>query len=352
MVKMTAAVLLAMGLAPCATVYAGKGTDAVPFMKVDTGARAAGLGGAFAALADDSSALFHNPAGMAIAVKKEIMVSHAEWLEGIRNECLSYVHAMDSDWAFGAGASMLFSGSMTKYDRAGANTGNFTENEGFVSLGAARALDNNFSAGAAAKVIYQKADKESAAAYAADAGLLYHLDSWRFALGMENVGSRLKLYRAGFDLPAGYKAAAAWRALDPVWITAQFTHRPSGGISFSVGAECALAVMDENSVYARAGYLAGPGSDAGSGMALGLGAGNKIYKLDYAFTPLGSLGNVHRLSFSVKFGEDKGFRGGSRHNRYTPKPKAGQRQKKEPQPQKRQPKNGADDNKKDVQFIW
>ncbi|OGS07637.1 MAG: hypothetical protein A2270_06785 [Elusimicrobia bacterium RIFOXYA12_FULL_51_18] len=303
MVKRTAILFLALGLTPLVPVYSGNGTDAVPFMKVDTGARAAGMGGAFAAVADDASAIFHNPAAMTLADRKGIMFSHAEWLEGIRNECISYVHTSGTDWTFGAGASMLFSGSMKKYDRNGGEAGNFTENEGFISLGAAKNLGDKLSGGLGIKTIYQKAGEESDSAYAADAGLLYHYGKWRFVLGMENIGTKLKLYRNKFDLPAAYKTALAWRVLDPAWITIQLTNRPIGGLSAAMGVEYKLAIRKEDSVYARAGYVSGPGSAAGSGIALGLGIGNTGFNLDYAFTPFGDLGNVHRLSLSAKFGE-------------------------------------------------
>lgn len=303
MVTRAAVLFLFLGLAPSNPVSAGNGADALPFLKVATGARAAGMGVSFAALADDSSALFQNPAGMTLAERKEVMFSHAEWLEGIRNECLSYVHPTGTAWAYGAGASMLFSGAMTKYDRDGVNTGNFTENEGVFSLGAARALGDSFSGGLAVKSVYQRADKETASAYAVDAGLLYHEEKLRFALVMENAGSKLKLYHDEFSLPLGYKAAAAWRVLDPVWVTAQVTHRPIGGLAFAAGGEYEFVVHGEDAVFVRAGFMSGPGS--GPGIAMGLGMGNRTIKLDYAFTPFGDLGNAHRLSLSVKFGEDK-----------------------------------------------
>lgn len=302
MVRTASVLFLLLGLAPALPVAAGNGTDAVPFLKVDTGARSAGMGGAFAAVADDASAVFHNPAGLALADRKEVMVSHAEWLEGIRNESLSYVQPAGAAWSLGAGAAMLFSGDIKRYDRAGAAAGNFTESEGFVSLGAALALGENFSAGAALKKIFQKLDKESASAYAADAGLLYHDEDLRLAFVAQNAGSGLTLYREKFDLPAGYKAAAARRVLGSSWLTVQVTQRPIGGFSASAGAEYRLVLRGDNSVFARAGYASGPGSDAGSGLALGLGLGNSTLKLDYAFTPFGELGNIHRLSLSARFG--------------------------------------------------
>jgi hypothetical protein len=357
MVRRTAALFLTLGLAPLAAALAGTGTDAVPFMKVDTGARAAGMAGAFAAVADDASAVFHNPAGLVLLERSEAMFSHSEWLEGIRNECVSYAHVTGNDWAFGAGASMLFSGSMTKYNRSGASAGSFTENEGFASAAAANRLGENMAAGFALKGIYQKLDQESAAAYAADAGLLYHDYAWRFSLGVENIGSKLKLYREEFDLPAGYKAAAAWRAYEPLWVTAQVTQRPSSGFSASVGTEYGFLVREKDMVYVRAGYLAGPGADAGSGLALGLGLGNSKFKLDYAFTPFGDLGNAHRVSFSLRFGEDRetlrsrDAGSGPYKKRYKAKGETWKEQKRELDKQQRQKKE-ENRRRENPYFTW
>ncbi len=55
-----------------ATKYAGA------FMENGGGARALGMGGAFTAVADDPSATFWNPAGLATIVDKEILLMHSE----------------------------------------------------------------------------------------------------------------------------------------------------------------------------------------------------------------------------------------------------------------------------------
>ncbi|MFN2370528.1 MAG: PorV/PorQ family protein [Candidatus Krumholzibacteriia bacterium] len=65
------AVLLGAGPA-AATKFAGA------FMEDGGGARALGMGGAFTAVADDPSATFWNPAGLALATDRELLLMHAE----------------------------------------------------------------------------------------------------------------------------------------------------------------------------------------------------------------------------------------------------------------------------------
>src|SRR5215468_8588160 len=64
-----------------ADVFEKVGTFDGQFLKIGIGARAAGMGGAFVAVADDPSAVFWNPAGLARLDedKTAVMVNHNEW---------------------------------------------------------------------------------------------------------------------------------------------------------------------------------------------------------------------------------------------------------------------------------
>lgn len=72
--------LLVLAVAPAgATKYAGE------FLKIPVGPRALGLGGAFAAIADDASASYWNPAGMVFLPYREVIVQHQEKFGSLLN---------------------------------------------------------------------------------------------------------------------------------------------------------------------------------------------------------------------------------------------------------------------------
>ena len=127
-----ALLLLVLSVAPA---RAGAGTEALPFLKLDPGARGAALSGAYCAAGDDALSVFYNPAGTALLGKKEILLGHNEWLEGIRNETLAYVQPLGARLTAFGGVNALFSGSMNKYDSVGEKAGTFSSLEGAVSAG-------------------------------------------------------------------------------------------------------------------------------------------------------------------------------------------------------------------------
>ncbi len=57
-----------------------QGNTAVPFLLISPNSRASGMGESGTGLADDASAIFWNPAGLAFQTGNEVSISHANWL--------------------------------------------------------------------------------------------------------------------------------------------------------------------------------------------------------------------------------------------------------------------------------
>src|SRR5580765_1234401 len=67
------------------------GTSSGSFLKIGVGARATGLGETFVAVANDPSAIYWNPAGLASLQRSELLLSHIEWPADIRYEHAAWV---------------------------------------------------------------------------------------------------------------------------------------------------------------------------------------------------------------------------------------------------------------------
>src|SRR5262249_12392774 len=67
------------------------GTTSGQFLKIGVGARAVGLGEAFVAVANDPSAIYWNPAGLASLQRSEVELSHVGWPGDINYEHATWV---------------------------------------------------------------------------------------------------------------------------------------------------------------------------------------------------------------------------------------------------------------------
>ena len=82
----TSWLLLGMGLLLAHGLQAQEGPTALQFNFSNPGARSMGFGGAFAALADDATATFANPAGLVQLSRPEVSVE-GNHTEGRRDLC-------------------------------------------------------------------------------------------------------------------------------------------------------------------------------------------------------------------------------------------------------------------------
>ena len=285
-------------------LHAGAGSDGAAFLKIDAGGRAAAMGGAFTAVADDASSVFYNPAGPALLRRKELLLAHNEWLEGLRNEHAAYVQPVSPRLTLFAGFTALLAPSLAGYDSAGAETGKFSAMDGAAGAGFAWALkDGDSFFGLFLKTVYQQADTRKASAYAGDLGFIKNYgETLRLGAAAQNLGTPIKLYQESFDLPRTYRGGGAYRVNKRLWVSAEAVKAGASEAMFAAGAEGNL----EGAFYARLGYKTGRARYGGPGFSGGVGIRDGNTGVDYAFTPFGDLGSTHRLTLSFKFGEERG----------------------------------------------
>jgi len=145
--------------------FAGVGEATAIFLQIPPGARAAGMGEAFVAVADDGTATWWNPAGMAFLSKDELSLMHVNWLPtfhlpDLYVDFISYVQPV-KDWGVvGGHVQFLNLGETERRDELNQYLGKFATFETAISTSYGTKITENTGLGVSVKFIYSHlADK-------------------------------------------------------------------------------------------------------------------------------------------------------------------------------------------------
>ncbi|HYR52611.1 MAG TPA: PorV/PorQ family protein [Candidatus Dormibacteraeota bacterium] len=290
--------LTGIALAPGQPLAAGN--PGFAFLKLGVGARAMGMGSAYVALADDPTALYWNPAGLAGAEGAQLIVMHNEWIQDFRQEFAGVSRQLGRGTA-GFGVSGFYTSEMEKRDDVGNLIGHFGFNDFAVTGAYAHRLPQGGAAGLAVKFIREMIDQETATAVAFDLGGRLPLGRSGVSLGaaVQNLGSDAKFITESFPLPRTVRAGAAiTRSIPSVegsgTLSAEFRKAKGEDSRFQIGGELGV----KRHVALRAGAKFGYDEES---MSFGLGLMQHRWAFDYALVPLSSnLGTTHFVSVSAR----------------------------------------------------
>jgi len=290
--------LAGTALAPGQALAAG--SPGFAFLKLGVGARAMGMGSAYVALADDPTALYWNPAGLAGAEGAQLIVMHNEWIQDFRQEFAGVSRQMGKGTA-GFGVSGFYTSEMEKRDDVGNLIGHFGFNDFAVTGAYAHRLPQGGAGGLAVKFIREMIDQETATAVAFDLGGRLPLGSSGVSLGaaIQNLGGDAKFISESFPLPRTIRAGAAiTRAIPSVegsgTLSAEFRKAKGDDSRFQIGGELGV----KRHIALRAGAKFGYDEES---MSFGIGLTQRRFAFDYALVPLSSnLGTTHFVSVSAR----------------------------------------------------
>jgi len=313
------------------------GTTAAPFLSIEVGARAIAMGGAFAAVANDATALFWNPAGLAgLTGAGEVTLNHTDWLADISFDYAGAVLSLGRTGNIGLSFTSLTMGEMeVRTVTYPEGTGEkFGASDFAIGASYARTLTDRFSIGFTTKYINQKLWHESASSFAIDIGTLFRTQFNGMTIGMSicNFGNKMQLTGSDtqvpvdvapdkegnnskivgnmktdkWSLPLIFRFGVAMNVINNYnyrWTVALDAMHPNDNTEYlNVGTEYAI----RNFVFLRAGYKnlfmkdSEEGLTAGAGLAYKL-LGNVSLNLDYAYGDFGILENVQRFTFAIRF---------------------------------------------------
>lgn len=285
-----------LALAPGSGLAADPGDTGLAFLKIGVGARAAAMGEAYVAVAQDPSAMYWNPSGIANTPDLEFHASHNEWISDVRYEYVGAVQGMKGH-AVGAHVSLLHLGELEGRDATGQFTESFRAYDFSAGVTYGRRVMRSVEMGITGKFLYERIEDFTATGLAADLGMRYRtpVRGLTLAATATNLGPQMKFEEESFTLPAAGRIGAAYRsrALLSGFVLASDLRFPNDGDAKGhVGAE--LWVHD--AIAVRGGAKLNYDEELGT---LGFGVKFREYEFDYAFVPFSDtseLGDTHRFS--------------------------------------------------------
>jgi hypothetical protein len=312
------------------------GTTSAQFLKIGIGSRPIALGGAFVAEANDLSALYWNPAGLALMKGASASFSHTQYLADIDYNYAAFGIPLGNMGTIAASLILLDSGDMQvrTIDRP-LGTGEFFNTQSYaLQLSYARSLTNTFSIGTTLKYISESIWHSRATAMAFDVGILFTTPYDRLRLGanMANFGGKMQMsgrdilfsqdpspdqsgdveivnaeYLLGkYDLPLLFRVGLAWDAVKSddhnVLVLLDAAHPNDNSEYVNMGAEYRFREL----LSLRIGYKSLFEDDGEQGLTFGGGLNIRIDRslragFDYAYADFGRLEQTHWYTFNLLF---------------------------------------------------
>lgn len=269
----------------------------------DTGgsARAMAMGSAFVGVADDSSALLWNPAGLGTLSQGELALHHNSWLVGTLEETLIGVVPLNDMGGIGAMVNYMNYGTFQGRDYTGALTTPYSVNNYGFMVGWGKEWTPGFSAGVAFQGNLQDGPNQSYGLLSGDFGVLYCPDNHlRFGAALINFGANQVNAWVASTIEAGASFRTDFSKLHSLLLAVDGTLEPQGVNRLGIGAEYAF----QSSYFLRAGFQIFDQNNEIQGLQeLTAGVGVRLgdFQLDYAYLPYGDLGTSNRISLSYLF---------------------------------------------------
>jgi hypothetical protein len=302
------------------------------FLNIPVGARAVGMGGGFAGIADDPTALYWNPGGIMQMPGASASYSFTSMFAGITHNFAGVTFPIGESYK--AGISAISYGTddievTTMINQEGTGE-KYSVRDLSLGLSFAGQLTDQFAFGVTGKVINLAFATQTATGVAADVGTLYKpgILGLRLGFSVHNLSAPLKytgnglVRTGGFDqtsgnqnpdveleateasLPLTFRAGLSSDLFEgdetqSLLVGTEFSTASDRNEFVSVGAE----YVWNNLVSARAGYQFGTSEAFGVSAGLGLKyqTGGFLGQIDYAIRPHKTLGLVNQITASVRF---------------------------------------------------
>lgn len=294
-------------------------------LQIPPSARANGLGGAYAAVVNDATASWWNPASLAFMSGRQATLMHSQLVPSLANdvyyEYFGYTQDVEGLGGIGASVVYLTYGKNVATDFSGTVVGEFTSFEIVPSFSFGTRINENLGVGVNLKFIWvdlapaavtRDGEAGRGTTVAVDGSLLWRLPQYRLNAGLnfQNIGPDLAFIDEDQSdpLPRNLKIGLGWWAFaeqDYALILAADLNKPfvakNDGPILNVGSEFTLGEY----LGARFGWVYEGWFQAVepiNGPSFGFGLAYKQLTFDFASWPQApDLDRVSRFSFNVEF---------------------------------------------------
>lgn len=312
------------------------GTSSAAFLRIPVGVRGTAMGSAFVSIADDASAMFWNPAGIARIQKKSAYVDYSSWLPGLTFNYFGFVLPLQEVGTLGVNVTALTSKDMevTTIDQPQGTGETFSTSSVAVGLAYARNLTDRFSIGANFKYINESILNSNAGGFAIDIGTLYDtpFPGIRLGVSISNFGTNMRidgedlnvrvdiapeqegnnqsvvgrLRTDDFDAPLIMRVGLSWDAINSennrLTLAVDGQNPNDNGQSLNVGGEYALF---KEMLILRGGFNELFLDDREKGLTLGVGINYEVSGVEvsggFAYQDFKHLDGITRFTLELKF---------------------------------------------------
>ena len=173
------------------------GTSAASFLRISAGARGTAMGSAFVAIANDASAMYWNPAGLAQLTRYALLADYAPWLSALNYNFFALALPMGDLGTVGVQITALTTEKMlvTTVEQPMGTGASFDAASVAVGVTYARALTDKFAIGGTFKFIQERIFNSKATGIAFDIGTLYTTPfaGVRLGVNIANFGTDLRI---------------------------------------------------------------------------------------------------------------------------------------------------------------
>jgi hypothetical protein len=324
------------------------GTTTAAFLELGVGGAGLAMGDAYVAMANDMSAIYWNPAGLAMMEKNQAMFMYQPWVVDVNTLFAGFGLVFPQIGTVGLGLFAIDYGNIdvTTLEYQDGTGEQYTAYDLSISLSYARKLVEWFSFGVNGKYVHSKIWHSSASAMVVDLGVIVNtgffsptgrqIDGMKIGMSVANYGGKMRYdgmdilfpvdidpsaegnyqnlqgeYRMqDWELPLLFRVGLMFNPLvlsnQRLQLEVDALHPNNTSEYVNLGAQYVFTIPAFGDLYIRGGYKGLFLIDSQYGLSAGGGiktwiTPNYAMNIDYAFRTIGVLGDVHCTSLSFTF---------------------------------------------------